>query len=234
MYDVTFENVQAGVRTDFLFRLANRHGGIVIGTSDLSELALGWATYGVGDQMSHYAVNAGVPKTLIQHLIRWVIAQRDGIDDRTAAVLQAVLDTEISPELVPAGEDGAVQSTEDAIGPYALHDFALFHVLRYGFRPSKIAFLAEHAWSDPAAGAWPPGFPASDRYAYDQQTVVAWLKVFLRRFFGFAQFKRSAIPNGPKVTAAGALSPRGEWRAPSDGNARAWLAELDAALPQYR
>lgn len=234
VYDVTFENVQAGVRTDFLFRLANRHGGIVIGTSDLSELALGWATYGVGDQMSHYAVNAGVPKTLIQHLIRWVIAQRDGIDDRTAAVLQAVLDTEISPELVPAGEDGAVQSTEDAIGPYALHDFALFHVLRYGFRPSKIAFLAEHAWSDPAAGAWPPGFPASDRYAYDQQTVVAWLKVFLRRFFGFAQFKRSAIPNGPKVTAAGALSPRGEWRAPSDGNARAWLAELDAALPQYR
>ncbi len=234
VYDVTFENVQAGVRTDFLFRLANQHGGIVIGTSDLSELALGWATYGVGDQMSHYAVNAGVPKTLIQHLIRWVIAEREGVDERTAGVLQSVLETEISPELVPAGEDGAVQSTEDTIGPYALHDFALFHVLRYGFRPSKIAFLAEHAWSDPDAGTWPPGFPATDRYAYDQETVVAWLRVFLRRFFGFAQFKRSAIPNGPKVTAAGALSPRGEWRAPSDGNARAWLAELDAALPQYR
>ncbi|WP_159501542.1 NAD(+) synthase [Microbacterium sp. 18062] len=232
VYDVTFENVQAGMRTDFLFRLANRHGGIVIGTSDLSELALGWATYGVGDQMSHYAVNAGVPKTLIQHLIRWVIAEGEGVDARTVAVLQEVLDTEISPELVPAGEDGKVQSTEDSIGPYALHDFALFHVLRYGLRPSKIAFLASHAWSDADAGAWPPGFPADDRYAYDLDTVARWLRVFLRRYFGFAQFKRSAIPNGPKVSPAGSLSPRGDWRAPSDGNARAWLAELDAALPR--
>ncbi len=237
VYDVTFENVQAGARTDFLFRLANQNGGFVVGTSDLSELALGWATYGVGDQMSHYAVNAGVPKTLIQHLIRWVIAHsasdESGTDltDAAKTVLQSVLDTEISPELVPAGQDGKVQSTEDTLGPYALHDFALFHVLRFGFRPSKIVFLAEHAWRDADAGAWPPGFPASDRYAYDRDEIVRWLRVFLTRFFGFAQFKRTAIPNGPKVLPAGSLSPRGDWRAPSDGNAAVWLAELDAALP---
>ena len=160
VYDVTFENVQAGARTDFLFRLANQNGGFVVGTSDLSELALGWATYGVGDQMSHYAVNAGVPKTLIQHLIRWVIAHPDdgaALTQEAKDVLQSVLDTEISPELVPAGQDGKVQSTEDTIGPYALHDFALFHVLRFGFRPSKIVFLAAHAWQDPDAGAWGRG-----------------------------------------------------------------------------
>lgn len=231
VYDVTFENVQAGARTDFLFRLANQHGGFVVGTSDLSELALGWATYGVGDHMSHYAVNAGVPKTLIQHLIRWVIAHREGVSDEAISVLQSVLGTEISPELVPAGQDGKVQSTEDTIGPYALHDFTLFHVLRYGLRPSKIAFLAERVWGDKDAGAWPPGFPDADRYAYDLETITRWLQVFLRRYFGFAQFKRSAIPNGPKVTAAGSLSPRGDWRAPSDGNAAVWLAELKTALP---
>lgn len=234
VYDVTFENVQAGARTDFLFRLANQNGGFVVGTSDLSELALGWATYGVGDQMSHYAVNAGVPKTLIQHLIRWVIAHPDdgaALTQDAKDVLQSVLDTEISPELVPAGQDGKVQSTEDTIGPYALHDFALFHVLRYGLRPSKIAFLAEQAWSDASAGAWPPGFPDADRYAYDRATIVRWLEVFLTRFFGFAQFKRTAIPNGPKVLAAGSLSPRGDWRAPSDGNAAVWLAELREAFP---
>ncbi|WP_396657163.1 NAD(+) synthase [Microbacterium sp.] len=230
VHDVTFENVQAGLRTDYLFRLANQNGGFVVGTSDLSELALGWATYGVGDHMSHYAVNAGVPKTLIQHVIRWVIAAGEGVDAATAAVLQSVLDTEISPELVPPDAEGNVQSTEDLIGPYALHDFTLWHVLRYGLRPSKIAFLAEHAWRDAEAGAWPPGFPAGDRYAYDRATIVRWLRVFLQRYFAFAQFKRSAIPNGPKVAAAGSLSPRGDWRAPSDGNARAWLAELDAAL----
>ncbi len=239
VYDVTFENVQAGARTDFLFRLANQNGGFVVGTSDLSELALGWATYGVGDHMSHYAVNAGVPKTLIQHLIRWVIAHSasdesgTSLTDDAKGVLQSVLDTEISPELVPAGQDGKVQSTEDTIGPYALHDFALFHVLRYGLRPSKIAYLAEKAWADPDAGAWPPGFPDADRYGYDRAEIVRWLRVFLKRYFGFAQFKRSAIPNGPKVLPAGSLSPRGDWRAPSDGNARAWLAELDAALPEY-
>jgi NAD+ synthase (glutamine-hydrolysing) len=233
VYDITFENVQAGARTDLLFRLANQHGGMVIGTSDLSELALGWATYGVGDHMSHYTVNAGVPKTLIQHLIRWVVSHREGVDDAEAAVLQSVLDTEITPELVPTGQDGkAAESTEDRVGPYALHDFTLFHVLRYGLRPSKIAYLAEHAWADKDAGAWPPGFPADDRYAYDLPTITKWLQVFLRRYFAFAQFKRSAIPNGPKVSAAGALSPRGDWRAPSDGNARAWLAELRDALPE--
>lgn len=232
VHDVTFENVQAGIRTDFLFRLANQHGGMVIGTSDLSELALGWATYGVGDHMSHYAVNAGVPKTLIQHVIRWVISHREGVDDAEAAVLQSVLDTEISPELVPAGQDGKMQSTEDRIGPYALHDFALYHVLRFGFRPSKIAYLASQAWADKDAGAWPPGFPDEDRYAYDLPTVAKWLQVFLRRYFAFAQFKRSAIPNGPKVSPAGSLSPRGDWRAPSDGNANAWIAELKAALPE--
>ncbi len=235
VYDVTFENVQAGARTDFLFRLANQRGGVVIGTSDLSELALGWATYGVGDHMAHYGVNAGVPKTLIQHLIRWVIANSDEsgttLSDRAKEVLQAVLDTEISPELVPAGEDGEVQSTEGTIGPYALHDFTLFHVLRYGFRPSKIAFLAEQAWADQDAGSWPAGFPVDKRYAYDRETIVRWLRVFLKRYFGFAQFKRSAVPNAPKVSPAGSLSPRGDWRAPSDGNAAAWLAELDAALP---
>ncbi|WP_243074238.1 NAD(+) synthase [Microbacterium sp. SS28] len=237
VHDITFENVQAGLRTDYLFRLANQHGGMVIGTSDLSELALGWSTYGVGDQMSHYAVNAGIPKTLIQHVIRWVISQRGdeggstALSDRAHDVLQSVLDTEISPELVPAGQDGKMQSTEDRIGPYALHDFALFWILRYGARPSKIAFLAEHAWQDPDAGAWPPGFPDEDRYAYDLPTVAKWLRVFLKRYFAFAQFKRSAIPNGPKVSPVGSLSPRGDWRAPSDGNARVWLAELDAALP---
>jgi NAD+ synthase (glutamine-hydrolysing) len=236
VHDITFENVQAGLRTDYLFRLANHHGGMVIGTSDLSELALGWATYGVGDHMSHYAVNAGVPKTLIQHVIRWVISHEgEGSTDLSPdakRVLQSVLDTEISPELVPAGQDGKLQSTEDRIGPYALHDFALHHILRFGFRPSKIAYLAAHAWGDKDAGAWPPGFPSEDRYAYDLPTVAKWLQVFLQRYFAFAQFKRSAIPNGPKVSPTGSLSPRGDWRAPSDGNANVWIAELKAALPE--
>ena len=231
VHDVTFENVQAGLRTDYLFRLANQNGGIVIGTGDLSEIALGWSTYGVGDQMSHYSVNPGVPKTLIQHLIRWVISAGE-LSAATVEVLQAVLDTEISPELVPAGQDGRMQSTEDRIGPYNLHDFTLYHVLRFGFRPSKIAFLAAKAWEDPDAGAWPAGYPEGARPSYDLPTVARWMDVFLRRFFGFAQFKRSAIPNGPKVSPAGSLSPRGDWRAPSDGNARAWLAELHAAVPQ--
>lgn len=232
VYDVTFENVQAGLRTDYLFRLANQNGGIVIGTSDLSELALGWATYGVGDHMSHYSVNTGVPKTLIQHIIRWVISAGEGVDAAEAAVLQSVLDTEISPELVPADADGATQSTESLVGPYALHDFTLFHVLRFGFRPSKIAFLAHEAWGDADASGWPPGFPDDARIAYDLPTIVRWLEVFLKRYFGFAQFKRSALPNGPKVSAAGSLSPRGDWRAPSDGNAQTWLDELRRALPE--
>ncbi|MFC8782847.1 NAD(+) synthase [Streptomyces nigra] len=223
VYDVTFENVQAGLRTDYLFRLANQRGGIVLGTGDLSELALGWSTYGVGDQMSHYNVNGGVPKTLIQHLIRWVVASGQ-FDEETGRTLTAILDTEISPELVPGEE---MQSTESKIGPYALHDFTLFHVLRYGFRPSKIAFLAWHAWHDAEAGAWPPGFPEAKRVAYDLAEIRRWLEVFCRRFFAFAQFKRSAMPNGPKVSAGGSLSPRGDWRAPSDGNAAAWLRDLE-------
>ncbi|MEU9987255.1 NAD(+) synthase [Streptomyces sp. NPDC048045] len=222
VYDVTFENVQAGLRTDYLFRLANQRGGIVLGTGDLSELALGWCTYGVGDQMSHYNVNSGVPKTLIQHLIRWVVSSGQ-VDEGTGRTLTAILDTEISPELVPGEE---LQSTESKIGPYALHDFTLFHVLRHGFRPSKIAFLAWHAWHDRDAGAWPPGFPESDRVAYDLPDIRRWLEVFCRRFFAFAQFKRSAMPNGPKVSAGGSLSPRGDWRAPSDSTARAWLHDL--------
>ncbi len=222
VYDVTFENVQAGLRTDYLFRIANQRSGIVLGTGDLSELALGWSTYGVGDQMSHYSVNGGVPKTFIQHLIRWVVASGQ-FDEGVNGTLRGILDTEISPELVPGDE---LQSTESRIGPYALHDFALFHVLRYGFRPGKIAFLAWHAWHDATAGEWPPNFPAAKRTAYDLPAIRRWLEVFCRRFFGFAQFKRSAMPNGPKVLAGGSLSPRGDWRAPSDGTAAAWLADL--------
>ncbi|SEQ98700.1 NAD(+) synthase [Microlunatus flavus] len=229
VYDVTFENVQAGLRTDYLFRLANQRGGIVLGTGDLSELALGWCTYGVGDQMSHYAVNAGIPKTLIQHLIRWAITNGE-FDDETNQVLSTILAQEISPELVPVAEGERPQSTEAKIGPYALQDFTLFHVLRYGFPPSRIAFLATHAWSDPDLGPWPPGYDGV-RTSYDLPTIRHWLQVFCHRFFGLSQFKRSAIPNGPKVVAGGALSPRGEWRAPSDGNANAWLAELERNVP---
>ncbi|MGZ4458583.1 MAG: NAD(+) synthase [Nocardioidaceae bacterium] len=230
VYDVTFENVQAGLRTDYLFRLANHRGAIVLGTGDLSELALGWCTYGVGDQMSHYAVNSGVPKTLIQHLIRWVLSTGQ-FDDAASTVIREILDQEISPELVPVEEGTRPQSTEDAIGPYALQDFTLFHVLRYGFPPSRIAFLAQHAWADADAGEWPPGFDAARRTAYDLPAIRHWLEVFLQRFFAFSQFKRSALPNGPKVLAGGSLSPRGDWRAPSDGNARAWLAELHRNVP---
>jgi NAD+ synthase (glutamine-hydrolysing) len=223
VYDVTFENVQAGLRTDYLFRIANQRGGIVLGTGDLSELALGWATYGVGDQMSHYNVNGGIPKTFIQHLIRWVISSKQ-FDDDVSATLAAILDTEISPELVPGEE---LQSTESKVGPYALQDFTLFHVLRFGFRPSKIAFLAWHAWRDATAGDWPPGFPEAKRLEYDLPVIRHWLEIFCRRFFAFAQFKRSALPNGPKISHGGSLSPRGEWRAPSDGTATAWLADLE-------
>jgi NAD+ synthase (glutamine-hydrolysing) len=223
VYDVTFENVQAGLRTDYLFRLANQRDGIVLGTGDLSELALGWATYGVGDQMSHYNVNAGVPKTLIQHLIRWVVGTGQ-FEDEVGETLTAILETEISPELVPGEE---LQSTESKIGPYALHDFTLFHVLRYGFRPTRIGFLAWHAWHDAEAGSWPPNFPAEERVAYDEAEIRRWLELFCERFYAFAQFKRSALPNGPKVSHGGSLSPRGDWRAPSDSSARAWLDDLE-------
>ena len=181
--------------------------------------------------MSHYAVNTGVPKTLIQHLIRWV-ASTDQVDAVTGKVLLEIVDQEISPELVPVEEGARPQSTEDAIGPYALQDFTLFHVLRFGFPPSRIAFLAQHAWSDVEAGDWPPGFDRARRTAYDLPTIRHWLEVFVQRFFAFSQFKRSALPNGPKVVAGGALSPRGEWRAPSDGNARVWLDEIARNVPE--
>ena len=214
VYDVTFENVQAGLRTDYLFRIANQRGGIVAGTGDLSELALGWSTYGVGDQMSHYNVNGGVPKTLIQHLIRWVIASGE-FDTEVTETLQSVVDTEITPELVPAGEGEQVQSSEAKVGPYPLQDFSLFYVLRYGFRPAKIAFLAWHSWRD----------------VYSLAEIRGWLAVFAQRFYSFSQFKRSAMPNGPKVSHGGSLSPRGDWRAPSDMAATVWLEEIDRDIP---
>ncbi|PAK78572.1 NAD(+) synthase [Acetobacter fabarum] len=230
VHDITFENVQAGLRTDFLFRLANQHNGIVLGTGDLSELALGWCTYGVGDQMAHYNVNAGLPKTLIQHLIRWCIASGHFPAD-VCAVLRTVLATEISPELIPATA-GASQSTEDTIGPYALHDFTLYYVLRHGFGPARIAFMAEQVWRDAGQGAWPPGFMPHDHKSYGLPVIRKWLKVFMFRFFTTSQFKRSAMPNGPKVMAGGSLSPRGDWRAPSDGNATLWLKELEEHVPE--
>ncbi len=229
VYDVTFENVQAGLRTDYLFRLANHRGGIVLGTGDLSELALGWCTYGVGDQMSHYNVNAGVPKTLVQHLIRWVINSGQFADQEHADVLHGVLaeilDQEITPELIPEQDGVKSQATEDSVGPYALQDFTLWHTLRHGARPSRIAFLSWHAWRDASVGEWPPGLPGEKRASYDLPTVRHWLEVFAKRFFS-SQFKRSALPNGPKVSPGGTMSPRGDWRMPSDATPAAWLAEL--------
>ena len=230
VYDVTFENVQAGLRTDYLFRLANQHGGMVVGTGDLSELGLGWCTYGVGDHMSHYNPNGSVSKTLIQHLIRFVAASGD-VDKDTAKTLHDILNTEISPELIPAGASGAIQSTEQSVGPYALQDFNLFYLTRFGFRPSKIAFLAWNAWHDEAKGAWPANLPADAKRAFTLAEIKKWMTLFLRRFFT-NQFKRSALPNGPKISSGGSLSPRGDWRAPSDGSPDVWLAELAQQVPE--
>ena len=230
VHDITFENVQAGERTSHLFRLANLHNAIVVGTGDLSELALGWNTYGVGDQMSHYNVNCSVPKTLIQHLIRWEI-ERGEVSEEARAVLSEILGTEISPELVPATDAGAMQRSEESVGPYELQDFHLYYITRYGFRPSKVAFLAQHAWGEKDRGSWPPGYPASGRRAYDLPQIKKWLRVFLHRFFATSQFKRSAMPNGPKVGSGGSLSPRADWRAPSDSTADVWLDELDRNVP---
>lgn len=227
-FDVTFENVQAGLRTDYLFRLANHRGGIVLGTGDLSELALGWCTYGVGDQMSHYGVNAGIPKTMIQHLLRWVIASEQ-FPRTVGQILSSILETEISPELIPSQAGEKMQSTQEKIGPYNLQDFTLFYVLRRGATPSKIAFLAEKAWADKDRGTWPAGFPENERTAYSLEEIVHWEKLFFRRFFS-QQFKRSALPNGPKVMSGGSLSPRGDWRMPSDISSSDWLAELDSAV----
>jgi len=230
LYDVTFENVQAGLRTDYLFRLANHNGALVVGTGDLSELGLGWCTYGVGDQMSHYNPNGSVAKTLIQHLIRFVAASGE-LGEKTARILYDILATEISPELVPPGADGAIQSTESIVGPYALQDFNLYYATRHGFRPSKIAYLSWNAWHDTGCGRWPANTPDAARRAYTLAEIKHWLRVFLYRFFQLSQFKRSALPNGPKISSGGSLSPRGDWRAPSDANATVWLEELEAGVP---
>jgi NAD+ synthase (glutamine-hydrolysing) len=217
VYDITYENVQAGERTSHLFRLANHNGALVVGTGDLSELALGWSTYGVGDQMSHYNVNASVPKTLIQFLIRWAVDTEQFSAD-VSEVLESVLDTAISPELIPSQDpdsDRPGADSESIVGPYELQDFFLYYVLRFGYPPSKVAFLAAHAWHE----------------KYSLAEIKHWLGVFLERFFHISQFKRSAIPNAPKVGSGGSLSPRGDWRAPSDSAASAWLAELREGVP---
>lgn len=223
VYDTTFENVQAGLRTDYLFRKANQLGAIVIGTGDMSELALGWCTYGVGDQMSHYGVNAGVPKTLIQYFVRWVV--RQGLFPAASDILLSILDTAISPELVPVAAGAEIQSSESKIGPYALQDFNLYYLVRRGYLPSKVAFLAWQAWGK-GLGAWPAGFPDEAKADIDIGEIRKWIEVFLKRFFGFSQFKRTAMPNGPKVSSGGSLSPRGDWRAPSDSSAKPWLRNL--------
>ncbi|MGZ5155723.1 MAG: NAD(+) synthase [Caldimonas sp.] len=213
-YDITFENVQAGERTSHLFRLANFHGGVVVGTGDLSELALGWSTYGVGDHMSHYNVNASVPKTLVKHLVRWV-AGNGSMSVEASRVLEEIVATEVSPELVPGdANQKPAQSSEDAVGPYELQDFHLHQILRFGYAPSKVAFLAWTAWQD----------------SYSLAEIKKHLRNFLYRFFKTSQFKRSCVPNAPKVGSGGSLSPRGDWRAPSDSEATAWLDEL-ASVP---
>ncbi len=232
-YDVTYENVQAGERTSHLFRLANHHRGLVLGTGDLSELALGWSTYGVGDQMSHYNVNASVPKTLIQFLLRWAI-DTEQFGPAASEVLGAVLELEISPELIPredANSDTPGADSESVVGPYELQDFFLYYILRFGYRPSKVAFLADHVWGSRAAGGWPELVPEDRRNEYPLPEIKHWLEVFLDRFFRTSQFKRSALPNAPKVGSGGSLSPRGDWRAPSDSTAVAWLAELRDHVP---
>ncbi|MDR2381794.1 MAG: NAD(+) synthase [Bifidobacteriaceae bacterium] len=225
VYDITFENIQAGLRTDYLFRLANQRGGIVLGTGDLSELALGWCTYGVGDQMSHYNANAGIPKTLIQFLIAWVV-QSGQFDKAVGDTLTRILDTEISPELIPPAADGSIQSTQLTIGPYPLHDFMLYYTLRFGLSPKEIYFRLREAWADPARGDWPAGVKPGDRRGYTPADLLHWMEVFYRRFIA-AQFKRSALPNGPKVVRGGSLSPRGDWRQPSDVAARIWLEQVE-------
>jgi len=225
VYDVTFENVQAGERTSHLFRLANLHDALVVGTGDLSELALGWCTYGVGDHMSHYAVNASVPKTLIQHVVRWV-AQTGQLGAEASETLLQILETGISPELVPGDGDEPGQDTEAVIGPYELQDFNLYYTLRFGFPPTRVAFLAYCAWHDRERGTW-PDIPPGRRHQYDIGQIKAHLHTFLHRFFKLSQFKRTCIPNAPKVGSGGSLSPRGDYRAPSDSEATAWLAQLD-------
>ncbi len=229
LYDTTFENVQAGERTSHLFRLANLRGGLVVGTSDLSELALGYTTYGVGDHMSHYALNASVPKTLIQYLIRWV-AKTGQLGPAASDALEEVSRTVISPELVPGKSPGQpAQKAEEVVGPYELQDFHLYYILRFGYAPTKVAFLAWSAWHDRERGVW-PDIPAEMRHTYGIGQIKRWLAIFLERFFKESQFKRSCLPNGPKVGSGGSLSPRSDYRAPSDSEATAWLAQL-AEIP---
>ncbi|WP_280335296.1 NAD(+) synthase [Nocardia wallacei] len=236
-YDVTYENVQAGERTSHLFRLANQQHALVVGTGDLSELALGWCTFGVGDHMAHYSVNASVPKTLIKYLIAWAVDTGE-LGPAADEVLTSILATEISPELVPSDNAAAEgdsaqpgQSSEAAVGPYELQDFHLYFLLRFGYLPSRIAYLAHHAWSDRTRGRWPDLIPETDRHEYDLPTIKHWLAEFLRRFVRTSQFKRSTLPNAPKVGSGGSLSPRGDWRAPSDAVATAWLDELERNVP---
>ncbi len=226
VYDIAFENVQAGERTSHLFRLANLHGGFVVGTGDLSELALGWSTYGVGDHMSHYNVNASVPKTLIKHLVRWVAAS-GSVERGDDPVLDEILATQISPELVP-GEagDAPQQSSEASVGPYELQDFHLYQILRYGYAPTKVAFLAWTAWHDAGRGAWPDA-PDVEPHAYTLAEIKQHLRTFCWRFFKTSQFKRSCVPNAPKVGSGGSLSPRGDWRAPSDSEATVWMEDVE-------
>ena len=208
IHDTTYENSQARERTQILMDAANQMNGIVIGTGDLSELALGWATYN-GDHMSMYGVNASVPKTLVRHLVQWIATEIP--DDNTRATLTDIVDTPISPELIPADEAGEItQKTEDLVGPYELHDFFLYYTLRWGFRPSKIYMLARQAFSG----------------KYTDETIKKWLTTFFRRFFS-QQFKRSCLPDGPKVGSC-SLSPRGDWRMPSDASAESWLKECEA------
>ena len=233
VFDITFENVQAGERTSHLFRLANLNNAIVLGTGDLSELALGWSTYGVGDHMSHYNVNASVPKTLIQQLIRW-IASNNEFDTRTASVLKSILNTEISPELIPSGsgDKEPAQKSEETVGPYELQDFNLYYITRFGFSPSKVAFLSYHAWSSVEVGSWPSTFTDDDKRSYALREIKQWLQVFVYRFFKTSQFKRTCVPNGPKVGSGGSLSPRGDWRAPSDSEEVLWINELNENVPE--
>ncbi|MRR16479.1 MAG: NAD(+) synthase [Deltaproteobacteria bacterium] len=223
VYDIAFENVQAGQRSAHLFRLANMNNALVVGTGDLSELALGWSTYGIGDHMSHYNVNASVPKTLIQYLIRWV-AQTHQFSHEVSDILLAVLETEISPELIPGEKDNQpLQKTEDTIGPYELQDFNNFYITRFGYLPTKVAFLAYIAWRDKTKGLW-PDVPPTKQNSYSLAEIKKWLYVYLLRFFKTSQYKRSCVPNSPKVGSGGSLSPRGDWRAPSDSEASVWLA----------
>jgi NAD+ synthase (glutamine-hydrolysing) len=224
VYDIAFENIQAGERTSHLFRIANLRKALVIGTGDLSELALGWCTYGVGDHMSHYNVNASVPKTLIQHLIRWV-ARSDQMSSEASMILFDILDTEISPELIPGQVDAQpCQLTESTVGPYELQDFNNFYTTRFGYLPTKIAFMAYCSWRDATQGDW-PDLPEAKRHSYTIAEIRHWLEIYLYRFFQISQFKRSCAPNGPKVGSGGSLSPRGDYRAPSDSEATVWLED---------